>query len=70
LQRPGVRLAARPAYSFRPGPTTHRLTFEEIDMAEQQPYLQAYGNITKTLNKIVEAHTPERWPRMKWCAFG
>jgi uncharacterized protein DUF5343 len=31
-------------------------------MAEQQlPYLQAYGNITKGLNKIIEAQTPERF---------
>jgi hypothetical protein len=31
-------------------------------MAEQQlPYLQAHGNITKTLNKIIEAQTPERF---------
>jgi Family of unknown function (DUF5343) len=39
-----------------------RLTSEEIDMAELQlPYLQAYGNITKALNKIIEAQTPERF---------
>jgi hypothetical protein len=31
-------------------------------MAEQQlPYLQAYSNITKTLDKIIEAQTPERF---------
>jgi hypothetical protein len=31
-------------------------------MAEQQlPYLQAYGNITKALDKIIEAKTPERF---------
>lgn len=31
-------------------------------MAEQQlPYLQAYGNITRALNKIIEAQTPERF---------
>jgi hypothetical protein len=31
-------------------------------MAELQlPYLQAYGNITKALNKIIEAQTPERF---------
>jgi hypothetical protein len=31
-------------------------------MAEQQlPYLQAYGNITRALDKIIEAQTPERF---------
>lgn len=31
-------------------------------MADQQlPYLQAYGNITKALDKIIEAQTPERF---------
>lgn len=31
-------------------------------MAEQQlPYLQAHGNITKALDKIIEAKTPERF---------
>lgn len=32
-------------------------------MADQQlpPYLMAYGNITKALNKIIEAQTPERF---------
>jgi hypothetical protein len=31
-------------------------------MAEQQvPYLMAYGNITKALDKIIEAQTPERF---------
>jgi hypothetical protein len=31
-------------------------------MAEQQlQYLQAYGNITKALDKIIEAQTPERF---------
>jgi hypothetical protein len=31
-------------------------------MADKQlPYLQAHGNITKTLNKIIEAQTPDRF---------